>query len=308
MDTHQRRMQLWSLLAKSPQGFTVRELALRFRVTKSAIQRDLDHLSSGAAQLREEKDGLAVRYFARGAPPATSLTEGEKLALAAAHAAFAPWSGTPLAVDLTSALFKVGATGLLVDSLGPVSAVRPLPSVIEAVAAGLREHRVCAIDYRARGARRARKLEIEPLRLVTAGGLVYLRAAVRPTRSLITLALHLALGARLQVDTFEPVHDRSTAFGVVDHAPERVVVRFHPDIAPFIEEHKWHPSQKLVREPGGALRLEARLSGMYEFVGWVMSWGPRAELLEPAEWRQEVARRAEGLLRVHAAAADERSA
>jgi predicted DNA-binding transcriptional regulator YafY len=241
-----------------------------------------------------------VRYFARGAPPATGLTEGEKLALGAAQASFAPWFGTPLAVDLTSALFKVGAAGLLVDSRGPVSVVRPLPSVIEAVATGLREHRVCTVAYLARGSRRTRQLEVEPLRLVTAGGLMYLRAAVRPARSLVTLALHLAGSARLQAETFVPQRDHSTAFGVVDDTPERVVVRFQPDIAPFIEERKWHRSQKLIRERGGALRFEARLSGMYEFVGWVMSWGPRAELLEPAEWRQEVARRAEGLLRAHA--------
>ena len=129
-------MQLWALLAKSPQGFTLREFAERFRVSKGAIKRDLDHLSSGGAQLWDEKDGLAVRYFGSGAPPTVGFTEGEKLALAAAQAGFAPWAGTPLAVEFGSVMAKVGAGGVQLDSRGPVAKVRLVPEVVEAVGVG----------------------------------------------------------------------------------------------------------------------------------------------------------------------------
>jgi hypothetical protein len=31
---------------------------------------------------------------------------------------------------------------------------------------------------------------------------------------------------------------------------------------------------------------------MHEFVGWVMSWGPRAQLIKPTAWRKEILARA----------------
>ena len=202
----------------------------------------------------------------------------------------------------TSILAKVGAGGVAVETRGPVAKGRLVPEVVEAVGVGLRERRVCAIDYRGRGARKARTLEVEPVRLVAVGGLLYLRAVERPGRKVVTLALHLAEGARVLAEVFVPVRERSTAFGAVDEEAVRVVVRFDAEIAPFIEERVWHPSQRLVRERGGGVRFEARLSGMFEFVGWVMSWGPRAELVAPEGWRREAAERAEGMVEIYRSA------
>jgi predicted DNA-binding transcriptional regulator YafY len=301
MGPHQRRYALWALLAGTPRGFTLRELAERFSVAKNTIQRDLDQLSRGGAIISEEQAGQTMLFRAGSKPPAADLTDDEKFALGAAEASFVPWAGTSLAAELTSALTKVGArNGVPLEMKGPMARARVTPAVLKTVLAGLREHRRCMLLYQSRGAQRTRALEVEPLGIVAATGLVYLRVVVRPRGVVVTLALHLVKAAELLDEHFTPVRDVSNAFGATDEKLERVVVRFHPGIAPFIEERIWHPSQRFRREPRGWLRFEATLGGMHEFVGWVMSWGANAELLAPSAWREEVASRAHVLARRHA--------
>jgi predicted DNA-binding transcriptional regulator YafY len=302
MGPHQRRYALWALLAGTRRGFTLRELAQRFGVAKNTIQRDLDHLSTGGVSISEEQAGQTMLFRASGAPPGVELTPDEKLALRMAEVSFVPWAGSPLAIDVASALAKVGAGNdeLPFEMRGPVPRVRTAPGVLKTLLTGLRERRCCRLLYQRRGSLGARTLEVEPLRILTAMGLLYLRAIVRPRGALITLALHLTLAAELLDDRFVPQLDESAAFGATDERPEHVVIRFHLDIAPFIEERIWHPSQRLRYESDGSLRFEATLSGMHEFVGWVMSWGHRAELVAPSRWRSEICERAFSLQERHA--------
>jgi predicted DNA-binding transcriptional regulator YafY len=301
MGPHQRRYALWALLARTRRGFTLRELAQRFGVAKNTIQRDLDHLSTGGMNVSEEQAGQTRLFRATGGPPGAELTPDEKLALRMAEVSFVPWAGSPLAIDLTSALAKVGAGNdeLPFEMRGPVPRVRTAPGVLKTLLTGLRERRCCRLLYQRRGAREPRALEVEPLRIVAAAGLLYLRAIVRPRGVVVTLALHLVKAAALLNERYASRENDSSAFGASYERPERVVVRFHPEIAPFIEERIWHPSQRLRYESDGSLRFEATLGGMHEFVGWVMSWGANAELLAPSAWREEVASRAQVLARRH---------
>ena len=52
--------------------------------------------------------------------------------------------------------------------------------------------------------------------------------------------------------------------------------------APYIRERTWHPSQKIEAEPGGSIILtrEVKL--------WLIGFGVEAEVLEPAELRDDV--------------------
>lgn len=300
METHQRRYALWALLAGTPRGFTLRELAERFGVAKNTIHRDLDRLSHVGAGITEELRGQTMRFRAHAGPPSAELTEDEKLALQASESCFVPWIGGSTS-DLTSALAKVGVgvgAGVRLDIKGPVANVRADPAVVKTLIAGMRERRSCAIRYLRRGTRKPRPLKVEPLRIVAATGLLYIRAIVRPRGVAVTLALHLVKACELLDERFTRTSndDDSTAFGATDDEPQHVVVRFHPDIALFIEDRVWHPSQRLSRDADGALRFEATLGGMHEFVGWVMSWGGRAELVSPVVWRSEVISRAKAIV------------
>jgi predicted DNA-binding transcriptional regulator YafY len=76
-------------------------------------------------------------------------------------------------------------------------------------------------------------------------------------------------------------------------------VRFAPEVADFIAERVWHPSERVVRRADGSVAWTATVSGAEEFLGWVMSWSPWAELESPRAWRELIVDRAQAVLTKH---------
>jgi proteasome accessory factor B len=87
------------------------------------------------------------------------------------------------------------------------------------------------------------------------------------------------------------------SFGI--HSGDReykVRVRFAANVADYIREKRWHPSQRLRELPDGGVELELRLSSLVEIERWVLAWGGNATVLEPPELAQAVRRAAEAIL------------
>lgn len=78
------------------------------------------------------------------------------------------------------------------------------------------------------------------------------------------------------------------SFGVFQGAPVKVKIRFEKKIAGYIREKVWHGSQKIREQKDGSVIFEAEVSGTDEVKFWVMSWGSRALVLEPASLREEI--------------------
>jgi proteasome accessory factor B len=67
-----------------------------------------------------------------------------------------------------------------------------------------------------------------------------------------------------------------------------VRIRFTGVAARLVGERVWHASQKLVRE-GRALLLEMKVGLSPDLRQWILGWGAEAEVLEPADLRENVA-------------------
>ena len=85
---------------------------------------------------------------------------------------------------------------------------------------------------------------------------------------------------------FEAVMQRS--FGVYQGTSVKVKVRFDKEIAGYIREKVWHASQKISEQEDGSVVFEAEVSGTEEVKFWLMSWGAKALVLEPASLREEI--------------------
>jgi len=57
-----------------------------------------------------------------------------------------------------------------------------------------------------------------------------------------------------------------------------------------VSERQWHPSQKLKPLAGERVELSLELSSLREIERWVLSWGPRVEVLAPHRCVQHAAR------------------
>jgi len=81
--------------------------------------------------------------------------------------------------------------------------------------------------------------------------------------------------------------------------PIHIKAWFHPDVAGYIKEKIWHGSQKIHQQDDGAIIFEAEVAGTDEIRFWIMTWGSKAEVLEPESLREAIRVEAEKMLKVY---------
>ena len=69
---------------------------------------------------------------------------------------------------------------------------------------------------------------------------------------------------------------------------QTIRIHFTRDVARYVQESKWHGSQKLTPQADGSLITEFRLPDTQEIKRWIMSFGPSAIVLEPPELAAEI--------------------
>ena len=66
---------------------------------------------------------------------------------------------------------------------------------------------------------------------------------------------------------------------------------FAKEVATYVRERIWHPSQQLRERPGGRLELRLVTSGRKELTRWILSWMPHVKVLGPRQLRERVKER-----------------
>ena len=66
-----------------------------------------------------------------------------------------------------------------------------------------------------------------------------------------------------------------------------------------MEETTWHSSQKIEKQPDGSVIVTLRVFSSPELVTWIMGWGEKVEVLEPAELRKEVLQTAKAMVKIY---------
>jgi len=77
-------------------------------------------------------------------------------------------------------------------------------------------------------------------------------------------------------------------FGIMEQETFTAVVKFPKEAATYVGERIWSEGQHMERTPDGSLILSLRASSRAEILAWVLSFGANAELLEPADLRDEL--------------------
>ncbi len=71
----------------------------------------------------------------------------------------------------------------------------------------------------------------------------------------------------------------------------RVRIRFRPQVAQNVAEVSWHKTQETEFESDGSLDFRVTVSGLGEIAWWVLGYGDQAEVIEPPELREMIAKR-----------------
>ncbi len=288
-------------------GATVDELAEECEVTRRTIYRDLTAIGDAGYPLIAERadDGCVVYRFLTGfkqIPPLTfSLTELMTLYLCRDQLGFL--EGTPFQDDLEEVFARIRS------SLPPRS-VAHLERITEAMTPrfqGKRDYRSqreilehlrqallfqyqVEMDYTP-ALRQTETYVFDPYTLLFYQGALYLGGYAH-NRS----ALRLFLVDRIKTVTvtqnrFDVPDDFSvedltgSAFGLIDEEPMQVSVRFGSEVAHLVRERTWHPSQKLVVDVDGSVRLSFEAGGSREILAWLYGFLPHVEVLAPETLR-----------------------
>lgn len=307
-DRAARYLRIANILNAHPAGLTAQALADLVGVSKRTVYRDLQSMEADAG-LPIWQDGGRWGLEGSAFLPPLALTLHEATTLFLAARVLAKTSDEHDSeligafVKLAQVLPPVLAEHIQATALAFSETPRNerFTRVFRILAEAWAGRRVVEIEYGAgvydpgRGPRRTRvrPWAIEPSALTHA---LYLIGFDESRDARRTFKVERILSASLTPETFEPDPGATSAVDmlrawdvIADEEPVDVVVRFSPAVAKRAAETRWHPSQQLEEQPDGSLVWRGRVAGSREIRIWILGWGADAEVLEPADLRDEVA-------------------
>jgi predicted DNA-binding transcriptional regulator YafY len=249
--------------------------------------------------------------------PTVHMTEGELLALLVAQRALQQYRGTPFHRQLEIAFEKLA--GGLRDriSFSPADELRAVSfkniglgktdlAGFNALSAAVLRQEEVSFDYRKPGDAKKSLRRVRPYHLANRENSWYLIGFDLERQGLRTFALPRIAGVVVSKQQFERPADFSpekffaNALGVLGGVGDyRVVIRFAASVAERVRERDWHESQEMRDLPAGGLELKLRLGALMEVEQWILGWGAAAEVVAPAELRENVRQTVKNLAAIY---------
>jgi proteasome accessory factor B len=309
-------------LIESRHGISIEELAEESGVNRRTVHRDLNAIAEAGYPLTAEWQGDRKLYrFITGfrdVPP-VSFSLQELLTLYFLRSSLDTLKGTPFHADLAAIFRKVNSvlppryaahleriSRITVPLLQGQRDYSRAARVLEELRRALLYQNRVTISYHTPSRVGGEEYRVDPYTLIFYRGGLYLLGFAHNRQAVRTFAVERIDELRVEGERFEipeeyhPEEHFQRAFGIVSEEPFAVRVRFAPAIAHAIAERTWHPSQRLERLPDGGAELSFNAGGRLEILSWVLSYGALAELLEPAELREELARTAAAMAALYA--------
>lgn len=168
--------------------------------------------------------------------------------------------------------------------------------LIKDLAPACQKHCLVDLTYQSLYAQEITQRIIEPYYLLfTSDGFWILRAFCLLREDWRTFALDRVRGWQILEKTFTPrpamelQQELDQGFGAyLDGEATKVMVRFAPEISPYVERKSWHPSQQTRALADGGLEIQFETTGREAFKFWLYRWIPHIQAITPAELRNEI--------------------
>ena len=279
-------------------------------VSRRTLMRDLDFLRDdhhAPIAYDDSRKGFRLTDPTFKLAP-VELTQREVFTFSIARKLLERFDGTPLEMDMRSVLAKIaeslqGSVSLDIESLTEQFTVlsedhaKVEPQVWQAVARAINQRERLVMDYR-RFDGHAGSYRIEPHHLAAYHGNWYMLAVKSPGGGMEIFALSRCRGIEstgerfARQEGFKAKDFFRNAFGItVGEKPWRVRLVFAPEVATYIRERCWHPSQQVRERRDGTVELLLETSGRKELTRWILSWVPYVRVVSPRELRVRVGER-----------------
>jgi proteasome accessory factor B len=300
------RLQEVRALVDSAAGASIYDIAERFEVNPRTALRYVQALQRAGEPLYEEISGKRKiwRLMPTARRQAIPLTTAQMVALFLSRRVFDFLAGTGFKEDLDDVFRKLEATLKRKDFAAVRNLDRKVFDVNEArhlyegriedvndiMTALLREDRLRVTHESVSGGRKTFVLEPYTLLIYKKG--LYLVGLSEHHDEIRTFALDAFREVQwLRGEKFEypadyrPEQVTEGAFGLIRGEPTQVRILFDPKVARYVERIMWHPTQKFRRTPAG-LEMTMEVRGTVELSSWVLSFGDKAQVLEPSTLRE----------------------
>ncbi|MCO6459368.1 MAG: WYL domain-containing protein [Pirellulaceae bacterium] len=306
-----RQWLLIKILAARRQGATVGELTGEMRVSMKTIRRDLVALRNAGFPLEEQAGEYGRKSWSLDAQwPRTDLsfTFDEALALYLGQRFLEPLAGTLFWQSAQSALRKIRASldartlkyldrmsGTFHRTLDGAGNYADKSEILDQLLIGIEDRKVTFITYQSQQATEPVTYDIYPYGVVWHRGSLYLVGHAPRHGEIRHWKVDRIESAEVSSFPFE----RPEGFDLAAHfegsfavfrgqAAVQVKVQFTRQVARYIQESRWHVSQRLTPQRDGGLLAEFNLSATEEIKSWILSFGRHAEVLEPQSLRDEI--------------------
>lgn len=271
---------------------TARELAEQFEVSRRTIQRDVETLCRAGIPLTTSQGaGGGISIMEGYRVDRTVLTAPEMQAILVGLRSLDSVSGTRRYARLMEKLspergsLVSGDAHLLID-LSSWNKTRLSPK-IETIRNAIEQHRIISFAYFS--PRGETKREAEPCDLVFHWSAWYVWAWCRSRQDFRLFKL----GRMTDLAVGEPFPPRQAPLPGLD--PERIFPSVCEAVILFAPSCKWrlveeYGADSFTVEPDGRLRFRRGFPDGDSVVGWLLTFGDGAELLEPAELRERLRR------------------
>jgi predicted DNA-binding transcriptional regulator YafY len=285
-------------------GVNAQELMDRFDLDARTLRRYLSDLKDLGLPLHDAGAGsdrvltLDPAYARSG----VQLTLAEVLSLHFGRTLFTFLDGTSFAAEMEGAIERLqpaiarSTADLTKDLDRKFVAVaehakdyRSDPDLLDEVVSALLYSNPADAEYRPARGGFGKIYRLEPYTLATYRQGLYLFARDVNEDRIKTFAVErFERFARLRRERFEyPVgYDPralvADSFGIISGPAEEVVARFAPDVALFVRERSWHPTQRLEPLGDGGVRLRMYVHIGPELVEWLLGFGPHVRVEAPS--------------------------
>jgi predicted DNA-binding transcriptional regulator YafY len=275
-----------------------------WEVSGKTIQRDIDYLRD-ELEAPIAYDGLKHGYYYTEQDfslPAIRVSESDLFSVCVAERVLSQYRNTPLFGKISSVFQKI------MDSLPDKTQVNPAwlderilmfpepstrlnPEIWDALAKAIRDNRQVRLVHSSPGKKGVERVErtVDPYYLVSYRGEWYLSSFCHHRQAIRTFGVSRIAEVKVLDERFVMPADMTAQrmfgdqFGIIwSDKFHKVSIRFTPEVAPYIRERQWHPTQLIREKRGGGLVLEFTTNHVNEVKDWVLQWGGNATALAPA--------------------------
>ncbi len=300
-----RVLDIIQQIATAPRRWTRRGLAEHYEMSERQIQKDLQVIRHGLClPLCRDVDGYYFEHLPR--LPTTAYSFSEALALLSAARAAQAIPGIDSA-ELAAAIARLES--IFPDEMRHLvrEATEQLPrravrahrqEMLSLLHRALAERRQVRMAY-ATASRAGQITErlIEPYHILAYNRSWHMIAYDHHRQEVLQFKIDRVQKAEILDTTYTIPADFDVdgylgdAWGLMRGAagaPERVVLFFEPEAGRWVTEEVWHKSQQSEVLPDGRVQVTFYVGVTPEMVSWLLYYGARVEVVEPAWLRERV--------------------